>query len=355
MRSIVLAAGIAGLVSLLGTPMLIRFLRRHGYSQAIRESTDDVQYPAHEGKVGTPSMGGLAIIGGLVIGYFGTQLLFWSPPTPTGLLALYLTIGLGMVGMADDYLKIFKQRSTGIRARTKLLGQAFVAISFAVLSVNFPDDFGQTPASQAISVLRDFNWELPLALFVFWIWLLVTAATNSVNLTDGLDGLASGAALITFVAYLLMTVWQFNNQCAVDPFDPCYTVRDPLDLGVFAAACAGAVFGFLWWNTSPARIFMGDTGSLAIGGAIAALAIMTRTELLLVLTGGLFVVITVSVILQVGSFKLTGKRVFRMAPLHHHFELVGWPEILIVVRFWIIHALMVGMGLTIFYAEWVTT
>jgi phospho-N-acetylmuramoyl-pentapeptide-transferase len=355
MRLIVLAAGIAGLVSLLGTPALIKFLRQHGYSQAIRESTDDVQYPAHEGKVGTPSMGGLAIIGGLLFGYFGTHLLFWEPPTSTGLLALYLTVGLGMVGMADDYLKIFKQRSTGIRARTKLLGQAFVAISFAVMAVQFPDEFGQTPASQAISFLRDLGWGLPLGLFVIWIWLLVTATTNGVNLTDGLDGLASGAALVTFVAYLLMTVWQFNNQCAIDPLDPCYTVRDPLDLGVFAAACAGAVFGFLWWNTSPASIFMGDTGSLALGGAIAALAVMTRTELLLLLLGGLFVVITVSVILQVGSFKLTGKRVFRMAPLHHHFELLGWPEILIVVRFWIIHALMVGLGLTIFYAEWVTT
>ncbi len=354
MRLIVLAAGIAGIVSMLGTPALIRLLRRHGYSQAIRHSTDDVKYPEHEGKAGTPSMGGLAIIAGVIIGYFATHLLFWQPPTATGLLALYLMVGLGMVGMADDYLKIFKQRATGIRARTKLLGQAFVAISFAALAVQFPDEYGQTPASEAISFIRDLPWALPLAAFVIWIWLLVTATTNGVNLTDGLDGLASGAALVTFVAYLLMSVWQFNNQCVIDALDPCYTVRDPLDLGVFAAACAGAVFGFLWWNTSPASIFMGDTGSLAIGGAIAALAIMTRTELLLVLLGGLFVVITVSVILQVGSFKLTGKRIFRMAPLHHHFELLGWPEILIVVRFWIIHGIMVGLGLTIFYAEWVT-
>jgi phospho-N-acetylmuramoyl-pentapeptide-transferase len=195
-------------------------------------------------------------------------------------------------------------------------------------------------------VLRDLNWELPLGLFVVWIWLLVTATTNGVNLTDGLDGLASGAALITFVAYLLMTVWQFNNQCVVDPFDPCYTVRDPLDLGVFAAACAGAVFGFLWWNTSPASIFMGDTGSLAIGGAIAALAIMTRTELLLILLGGLFVVITVSVILQVGSFRLTGKRIFRMSPLHHHFELIGWKEPQIIIRFWIMAVMFALFSLT---------
>ena len=356
MRLIVLAAGIAGVVSLLGTPLLIRFLRQHGYSQAIRESTDDVKYPEHEGKRGTPSMGGVAILAGVVLGYFGTHLVFWDAPTASGLLALYLMVGLGLVGMADDYLKIFRQRSTGIRARTKLLGQAFVALSFAVLSVQFPDEYGQNVASQAISLIRDFPWTLPLGLFLLWIWLLITAATNGVNLTDGLDGLASGAALISFVAYLLMGVWQFNNQCVLETLDPgpCYTVRDPLDLAIFAAACAGAVFGFLWWNTSPASIFMGDTGSLAIGGAIAALAIMSRTELLLILLGGLFVITTVSVILQVGSFKLTGRRVFRMAPLHHHFELVGWPETRIVVRFWIIHALMVGLGLTIFYAEWVT-
>jgi phospho-N-acetylmuramoyl-pentapeptide-transferase len=354
MRLIVLAAGIGGLVSLLGTPLLIRLLRRHGYSQAIRQSTADVQYPEHEGKKGTPSMGGLAIIGGTVIAYFVTHLAFWQPPTVSGLLALYLMVGLGLVGMADDYLKIFKRRATGIRARTKLLGQAFVALSFAVLAANFPDADGQTPATQAISLIRDFGWTVPAVVFVLWIWILVTAATNGVNLTDGLDGLASGAALVTFVAYLLMAIWQFNNQCVNDAALRCYTVRDPLDLAVFAAACAGAVFGFLWWNTSPASIFMGDTGSLAIGGAIAALAIMTRTQLLLVLLGGLFVVITVSVILQVGSFKLTGKRIFRMAPLHHHFELAGWPEILIVVRFWIVHALLVGAGLTIFYAEWVT-
>jgi phospho-N-acetylmuramoyl-pentapeptide-transferase len=196
---------------------------------------------------------------------------------------------------------------------------------------------------------------LPLGLFLIWIWVLVTATTNAVNLTDGLDGLAAGMAVVTFSAYLLVGVWEFNNQCVLEPAGaPCYTVRDPLDLAIFAAACAGATFGFLWWNTSPASIFMGDTGSLAIGGAVAALAIMSRTELLLILLAGMYLVITISVILQVGSFKLTGKRVFRMAPLHHHFELLGWPEILIVVRFWIIHGLLVGTGLTVFYAEWVT-
>ena len=353
MRLILVAGALSLVVSLLGTPLLIRLLRRHGYSQAIRQSTADEPYPEHEGKRGTPSMGGLAIIVAVIVGYTGAHLYTWTPPSVSVLLAFWVTIGLGLVGMADDYLKIFKQRSTGIRARTKLIGQAFVAVTFALMAISFPDAQGLTPASLAVSFSRDTALVLPVALFVLWVWFLVTASTNGVNLTDGLDGLAVGAAVMSFVAYTLIGVWQFGQSCEVDVFSRCYLVPDPFDLGVFAAAFAGACFGFLWWNTSPARIFMGDTGSLAIGGAIAALAIMSRTELLLVLFGGLFVIITLSVILQVGSYKLTGKRVLRMAPLHHHFEMLGWPEITIVVRFWIIQGLCIGVGLGLFYAEWV--
>jgi phospho-N-acetylmuramoyl-pentapeptide-transferase len=352
-RLILVAGALSLVVSLLGTPLLIRLLRRHGYSQAIRQSTADEPYPEHEGKRGTPSMGGLAIIVAVIVGYTGAHLYTWTPPSVSVLLAFWVTIGLGLVGMADDYLKIFKQRSTGIRARTKLIGQAFVAVTFALMAISFPDAQGLTPASLAVSFSRDTALVLPVALFVLWVWFLVTASTNGVNLTDGLDGLAVGAAVMSFLAYTLIGVWQFGQSCEVDVFSRCYLVPDPFDLGVFAAAFAGACFGFLWWNTSPARIFMGDTGSLAIGGAIAALAIMSRTELLLVLFGGLFVIITLSVILQVGSYKLTGKRVLRMAPLHHHFEMLGWPEITIVVRFWIIQGLCIGAGLGLFYAEWV--
>jgi len=350
---IILAGGISMLITLLGTPLLIRLLQKHGYSQAIRMSTDDIQYPEHTGKLGTPSMGGAAMIVAIVIAYSLVHLVFWTWPSVSGLLALWLVIGLGAVGFADDYLKIFRQRSTGIRARTKLIGQAFVALTFALAAVHFPDAQGFTPASQAVSIVRDTSLVLPLALFVLWVWFLITATTNGVNLTDGLDGLATGAALASFLAYTVITVWQFNQSCGAAVAANCYQVRDPLDLTVFASACAGACFGFLWWNTHPAAIFMGDTGSLALGGAIAGLAIMSRTELLLALTAGLFFIVTVSVILQVGSFKLTGKRVFRMAPLHHHFELRGWPEILIVVRFWIIQGLCMAAAVTIFFAEWV--
>ncbi|MDZ4248520.1 MAG: phospho-N-acetylmuramoyl-pentapeptide-transferase [Candidatus Nanopelagicales bacterium] len=353
MTLIILSGGLSVLVSLLGTPLLISRLRRRGYAQAIRQSTAEINYPAHDSKQGTPSMGGLAMILAILVGYLGTHAVFWSAPSASGLLALWLILGLAAVGLADDYLKIFKRRSTGVRARTKLIGQAFVAVTFALLSVQFPDANGITPASQAISFVKDTPLVLPVAIFVLWVWFLVTSTTNGVNLTDGLDGLATGAALASFVTYIVITGWQFGQSCGRSPVEACFEVRDPLDLTVLASACAGACFGFLWWNTHPARIFMGDTGSLALGGGIAALAILSRTELLLLLVGGLFVLVTASVILQVASFKLTRRRIFRMAPLHHHFELKGWPESLIVVRFWIIQGLFIGAAVTVFFAEWV--
>ena len=353
MKLVVLAGALATMFSLIGTPLLINLLRKRGIAQAIRESTEDVNYPAHDSKRGTPAMGGVAIVGSVVLAYFLAHLIMVRPPTASGLLAIYLMVAMSLVGLADDYLKIFKQRSTGIRARTKLLGQAVAALSFGYLAMQFPDEGGNVPVSSAISWVRDTDWILPSALVLLWIWFLVTGITNGVNLTDGLDGLATGAALLSFVAYTVMSIWQYGQSCFWGEIPRCYTVRDPLDLAVFAAATAGACFGFLWWNSSPARIFMGDTGSLALGGGLAALALMTRTELLLGLIGGLFVLITLSVIAQVGSYKLTGRRVLRLAPLHHHFDMKGWPEVLIVVRFWIIQGLCVGAGMALFYAEWV--
>ncbi len=353
MIQIVLSGLIALTVALLGTPLLIKLLTRRNLAQSIRESADGIVYPEHSGKKGTPSMGGVAIVVAVVLGYGGAHLIRWVPPSMSGLLALYLMVGLSLVGLADDYLKVFKSRSGGVRARTKLLGQAVVAITFAFLATRFPDETDLTPASQFVSFVRDTDWWLPLGLFVLWIWFIVTAITNGVNLTDGLDGLAAGASVLTFGAFTLVGVWQYNQSCSFVQTPDCYQVRDPLDLAAFAVACAAATFGFLWWNTSPARIFMGDTGSLALGGAMAALAIMSRTELLFILVGGLFVVITLSVILQVGSFKLTGRRVLRMAPLHHHFELRGWQEVTIVVRFWLIQGLFVSGALSVFYAEWI--
>jgi phospho-N-acetylmuramoyl-pentapeptide-transferase len=175
-------------------------------------------------------------------------------------------------------------------------------------------------------------------------------------LADGLDGLASGAAIMTFVAFVVIGVWEFKQSCAISMVTPCYEVRDPLDMASLAAAMAGACAGFLWWNASPAKIFMGDVGSLALGGAIAGMAITLRTEMLLVALGGLFVLITLSVILQVGYFKISGgKRIFKMAPLQHHFELLGWGEVTIVIRFWIIAGMSVAAGLGLFYGQWVVS
>jgi phospho-N-acetylmuramoyl-pentapeptide-transferase len=280
----------------------------------------------------------------------------WSQATVSGLLVLFLMTGLGLVGFLDDYIKVSKQRSLGLRAWAKLGGQMVVAVVFAILAVNFPDfptDF--TPASTEISFIRDTGLVLGPIVFVVWAYIMIAGTSNGVNLADGLDGLATGTSVMVFGSYVLMGIWQFNQNCAFGESPKCYEVRDPLDLAVVAAAIMGACFGFLWWNASPAKIFMGDTGSLALGGALAGLAITTRTELLLVLVGGLFVLIALSVILQVGFFKLTGKRVFRMAPLQHHFELVGWGEVTIVIRFWIIAGLLVALGLGVFYAEWVAS
>ena len=195
-----------------------------------------------------------------------------------------------------------------------------------------------------------------MVLVVLWVMLLIAAASNGVNLTDGLDGLAAGACVMIFGAYTLVNIWQYNQSCAyVASAGPkCYEVRDPYDLAVVAIALAGACFGFLWWNAEPAKIFMGDTGSLSLGGALAGMAIFTRTELLLIILGGLLVIEVMSVVLQVGYFKLTkGKRIFKMSPIHHHFELLNWAQVTIVMRFWIIAGLFVAAGLGIFYAEWV--
>jgi phospho-N-acetylmuramoyl-pentapeptide-transferase len=292
-----------------------------------------------------------------VFAYFAAKLITWTPPSASALLLLFLFVGMGLVGFLDDFIKISKQRSLGLRSKAKMVGQTLIAVVFGFLALSpmLEDDNGRTPASLKVSFLREIEWlVLPTVGAMVLIWLVVTATSNAVNLTDGLDGLATGACVMVFGAYTLVNIWQNNQFCQEDPSGTCYNVRDPLDLAVIAAAITGACFGFLWWNASPAAIFMGDTGSLSLGSALAGLAILTRTELLLVILGGMFVLETVSVMLQVGFFKLTkGRRVFRMAPLHHHFEMLGWEQVTVVIRFWIITGLFVATGLGVFYAEWV--
>jgi phospho-N-acetylmuramoyl-pentapeptide-transferase len=361
MKTIVFAGIIALLGTLLGTRLAIRWLVKKGYGQLIRDDGPTT----HHTKRGTPTMGGLVIIAAVVLAYIGSHLLTWTPPSASAVLVLFLTVGLGMVGFLDDFIKIRKQRSLGLRSKAKIAGQSVVAVIFGVLALMFfPDDRGIYPASKSISFLRDIASlpELPLIVALIWILFLIAAASNGVNLTDGLDGLATGACVMIFGAYTLVNIWQYNQSCAYTSSagPKCYEVRDPYDLAVVAVALAGACFGFLWWNAEPAKIFMGDTGSLSLGGALAGLAILTRTELLLIILGGLLVIEVMSVILQTGFFKLTRRitgtpqRLFKMTPFHHHFELLGWAQVTIVMRFWIIAGLCVAAGLGIFYAEWVS-
>lgn len=377
MIALLVAGGFSLAFTLFLTPLFIKLFNRLKWGQFIRD--DGPQ--SHHTKRGTPTMGGIIFILGAMIGYVVGHLVGQSDMTLVGVLVLFLMGGMGLVGFIDDFLKTRKQRSLGLGGWAKVAGQVIVASVFAVVALNFPDENNLTPASTIIdgvrhtyiSGLRDISW-LDFAtfgliaggiIFALWTTLIIVSASNGVNVADGLDGLATGASIFAISAYIFIGFWQSNQSCFNANLLPrdegyCYTVRDPLDLAVVAAAITGALIGFLWYNTSPAQIFMGDTGSLGLGGALAALAILSRTELLLVLIGGLFLIVTGSVILQRGYFKLTkwrfgqGRRIFLMSPLQHHFELKGWAEITIVVRFWLIAGLFVAVGVGIFYLEWVT-
>ncbi|MDI1464866.1 phospho-N-acetylmuramoyl-pentapeptide-transferase [Catellatospora sp. KI3] len=362
MRSIIVAILVAFAISLFCTPIAIRAFSRLKAGQPIR--SDGPQ--SHLGKKGTPTMGGVVFIAATVIAYVVAHLSLTTlpkeqiaqvKPTTTALVLLGLFVFCGAVGFIDDFLKVRRRNSGGLNKRGKLLGQLLVGAAFGVIALSDPGSNGQSVGSTHISFVRDISWiDLgkigAIIVFVF----IVLGATNGVNLTDGLDGLATGASVMVLGAYSFIAAWQYQHWCADEGYmrtasNYCYLVRDPLEISMIAAAAAGACVGFLWWNTSPARIFMGDTGALGLGGLIAGLAMATRTELLLLIVGGLFVIITMSVVIQVISFRTTGKRVFRMSPLQHHFELAGWSEVNIVVRFWIIGGIGVAIGLGIFYSD----
>ncbi|MDO4241376.1 MAG: phospho-N-acetylmuramoyl-pentapeptide-transferase [Microbacteriaceae bacterium] len=340
------------------TPLFVRGFRRLQWGQFIRE--DGPQ--SHFAKRGTPTMGGIVFLLGTALSYFAAKLVMGESVTLAALLVLGMALGCGLVGFLDDFLKTRKQQSLGLGGWAKILGQVLVGTIFALVAINFHNTRGQTPASTKISLFRDLDFDflalgavVGLVLFVAWILLITIATSNSVNLTDGLDGLAGGSSILVFLAYLLISFWQSGQSCFKKPeVLGCYQIGDSLDLAVVAAGFAGGLIGFLWWNTSPALLYMGDTGSMGIGGAIAALAILTHTELLLPILGGLFLMESGSVILQRLYFKLTkGKRLFLMSPFHHHFELKGWTEVKVVVRFWIITGALVVIGIGLFYAEWV--
>jgi phospho-N-acetylmuramoyl-pentapeptide-transferase len=367
-RAVIVAAAVAFLVSLFGTPLAIKIFTRLKAGQPIRADGPQM----HMVKQGTPTMGGVVFIVATIIAYVAghialttlpAQQIFQVGPTITALVLLGLMVFCGAVGFIDDFLKVRRRNSGGLNKRGKLIGQLLVGATFGIIALYFPstmlDPSGsatntETVGSTAVSFIRELNWldigkVGAVILFVF----VVLASTNGVNLTDGLDGLATGASTMVLGTYALIAFWQYRHWCADPSYGGsyCYAVRDPLEIALIAGAAAGACVGFLWWNTSPARIFMGDTGALGLGGLIAGMAMSTRTLLLLIIIGGLFVIITMSVVIQIISFKTTGKRVFRMSPLQHHFELAGWSEVNIVVRFWIIAGIGVAMALGLFYSD----
>jgi phospho-N-acetylmuramoyl-pentapeptide-transferase len=356
-KTILVAGAVSMLLALFGTPLIINVLRRQGYGQPIR-----VEGPkSHETKRGTPTMGGAVMVLATLVGYVVGHVATHDPMSASGLLVLFLMAGLGLVGFIDDFLKISRQTSVGLRSGAKLTGQVVVGTVFAIEVLQHPDGYDLTPADAHLSFLRDFGPAIGVLPFVIWIVILIAGFSNGVNLTDGLDGLATGATVLVLAAYVLIGIWEERNDCTTFLSRQCYQIRDPLDLAVVAAAVTGACFGFLWWNAPPAKIFMGDTGSLALGGVLAGLAVCTKTQLLLLILGGLFVITTLSVIIQVSVFKATkfrtgrGIRVFKMSPLHNHFDMAGWAETTIVIRFWLISGLCVALALGLFYAEWLAT
>ncbi|TFV98873.1 phospho-N-acetylmuramoyl-pentapeptide-transferase [Leifsonia flava] len=364
MKALLTSGVLALAFTLFLTPLFIKLFHKLEWGQFIRDDGPK----SHHSKRGTATMGGLVVIAGVLFGYFGGLLSDGVKPTASGLLVLFMMGGLGIVGFIDDFLKTHKQQSLGLGGWAKVLGQVIVAGTFAVLALQFPSKTGLTPASTNISLIRDIQFLdfmklgtiVGIGLFILWICVITVATSNGVNVTDGLDGLATGASIVAIGSYVIIGFWQAQQLCSAAGIDPdnvykCYEVRDPFDLAIVATAIAGALVGFLWWNTSPAQIFLGDTGSLALGGALAALAVLSRTELLVIVIGGLFVIEAGSVIVQRAYFKVThGKRIFLMSPIHHHFELKGWAEVTVVVRFWIVAGLLVAAGVGSFYLEWLS-
>jgi phospho-N-acetylmuramoyl-pentapeptide-transferase len=339
--ALLIAASTAFAFNLLLTPVFIRALRARGIGQLIRD--DGPFAHPHAAKAGTPTMGGIAIVVGVVLGYAAAhvrsdELKF----ARTGLLLVALIVGMAMVGFVDDYLGVRKGRNLGLRKRGKTAGQLVVAGVFAYLALEWVHVSTSLSFTRAtLPGLTDIGW------FVLAV-LVIVGSTNGVNLTDGMDGLAAGSATLVFMAFTIIGFWQFRHP-EVYGIEPAAAV----DLAVVSAALAGACGGFLWWNAAPAQVFMGDTGSLALGGAMAGLALMCATVLLLPILGGLYVVETLSVIAQVISFRGFGRRVLRMAPIHHHFEVGGWPEFTVIVRLWLFAGACVALALGVFYADFI--
>jgi phospho-N-acetylmuramoyl-pentapeptide-transferase len=356
LKAILLSGTCALVAALFITRWAIAQFSAWGLGQLIREDGPRT----HHVKRGTPTMGGVVIVVSVILGYASAKLMTWDLPSRPALLVLFLLVGMSGVGFLDDFIKVRRQRNLGLRSKAKLLGQTVVSLTFGVLALSPALGDGAPAVSQKLSLVRDFGPTLPWVVVLALIWFIVNGTSNATNLIDGLDGLLTGSAAMVFGAYTIIGIWQNNHSCASDNVASglCYEVPSALDLAILAAALTGACFGFLWWNASPAKIILGDTGSLGLGAAMAGFALLTRTELLLIVLGGLYVAVTGSVMLQVSWFKLTrrttgvGRRIFRMAPLQHHFELLGWEQVTVVIRFWIVAGICAAAALGIFYSDW---
>jgi phospho-N-acetylmuramoyl-pentapeptide-transferase len=334
--SLLIAGAISLVLSLLGTRYLIGWLRDHRVGQPIHEDVPD----GHITKAGTPTMGGVAIVVAAVVGYFAAHVRGGLVFTRTGVLVMLAIAGAAVVGAFDDWIKVSHERNLGLSMRAKMGGLLLVALGFAVACVAWTDQ------ETTVSFTRwdQPGWNLTSVGWVLLAVLLIAGTTNAVNLTDGLDGLAAGSSIYAFITMTVVAFWAFRHP-------EVYEVNHALDLAVIAAAMVGGITGFLWWNAPPAQVFMGDTGALAIGAGLATLALTLNVMLLLPIVGALFVFETLSVIVQVGSFRVFHRRVFRMAPVHHHFELGGWPETTVIIRFWILAILSMAVALGVFYAD----
>jgi phospho-N-acetylmuramoyl-pentapeptide-transferase len=335
------------MVGLLATPWVIDLFRSRGIGALIREDGPATHFVKH----GTPTMGGLVLLAAATLGYVGAHVhvgrgVRFSGFSSSGLLVLAVAWALGLIGAADDLISVRRRRSLGLNKRSKLAGQAIVGFGLAYMAIAWTGISSHvTWAGANVDVIP----LLPKVVFAAWVVVMIAGTSNAVNFADGLDGLASGSAAMCFFVLTIISFWEFRNPQVYQQLNPPSS-SGLLDVAIVSAALLGACIGFLWWNAAPARIIMGDTGALALGGALAALALFTRTQILLGIIGGLFVLEMLSVILQIIAYRgFGGRRVFAMAPLHHHFELRGWAEFTVIVRFWLIAALAAGLGLALFY------
>lgn len=340
MVALLIAASLAVASSLVGTKLLMDWLIAHNVGQPIHEDVPE----GHLVKAGTPTMGGLTIVGAAVIGYLAAHVRSGLFFTRTGVLVMLCVVGAGGVGLMDDWIKVRNERNLGLTKRAKTVGLLFVAATFAVATVLWTD----VETTLSFTRWNQPGFELGQAGWCIWAVLLIYATANGVNFTDGLDGLAAGSSIFVFSCLTVIGFWAFRHM-------DFYQINHALDLAVVAAAMLGGCLGFLWWNAAPARIIMGDTGALGIGAGVAALALTLNVQLLLPIVGALYVAQVLSVVLQIGSFRLFKRRIFRMAPIHHHFELGGWPETTVIIRFWILAGMCTALALGIFYADWIGT